>query len=66
MEQISASETKSHSAIQEIPCLLWKPSVHYRVHNSSPLGRILTHHQIKFIRNKMRLKLYETFPSVAV
>jgi len=27
-------EADSHSANQEISCLLWKPKFHYRVHNS--------------------------------
>jgi hypothetical protein len=29
--------TNSHSASQEIPCLLWKLKVHYSVQNSPPL-----------------------------
>jgi len=34
MEQSPSCETDSHSAGQEITCLLWKPKFHYRIHNS--------------------------------
>jgi len=26
------------SASQEIPCIVWNPTVHFRVHNSVPLS----------------------------
>jgi hypothetical protein len=41
MEQCSW-EANSHSASQEISCLLWKLKVHYRVHNSPLLAPILS------------------------
>jgi hypothetical protein len=36
-------EPCSHSDSQEVPFLLWKPEIHYRVHISSPQALILNH-----------------------
>jgi hypothetical protein len=37
MEQSPSSEANSHSASQEIPCILWNPKVLYPVNKSLPI-----------------------------
>jgi hypothetical protein len=41
MEQSPSLEANSYSASIEIPCILCKNNVHYRVHKISPLIPIL-------------------------
>jgi hypothetical protein len=42
MYQSSSWEADSHSASQQIRCLLWNPKFHYRVHKSTPLVPVLS------------------------
>jgi hypothetical protein len=37
MEQSPSWEANWFSASQDIPCILWKPKVHYRIHRYPPL-----------------------------
>jgi len=36
MEKNHSSEATSHSASQEMPCVLWNPNVRYRIQKSLP------------------------------
>jgi hypothetical protein len=41
MQQSPSWEADSHSASQEIHRLLLDPKIHYRVHNSPPVGPVM-------------------------
>ena len=42
MEQSPSWEANSFSASQKIPCILWKPKIHYRINNVRTVTRNAT------------------------
>jgi len=55
MEQSPPWEANTHSASQEIICLLWKPVFHCRVHKRAALVHIL--------REMLTISLYQQLKS---
>jgi len=54
IEQSPSREAKSHSASQEISCLLWKTNVHYHVHKSPQTWHIRHHKKQKIISMSLK------------
>jgi hypothetical protein len=65
MEQSPSWEAKSSSATQEIPCILWIPKAHYRIHNSPPPVSILNQIDPVYVPPSNLSKIYFNiiFPS---
>jgi len=67
MEQSPYWEANRHSTSQEIPCLLWKPEVHYRVHKIPSQDAILnpTHQVHNFPPHFHKFHSNVTIPSTS-
>jgi hypothetical protein len=65
MELSPSWEAASCAATQELPKIVWKPKVHYRVHKSSPLVPIRSHinqiHTTPFYISRIHLVLSITY-----
>jgi len=58
MENSPSWEANWFAASQEIPCILWNPKVHYRIHKCPPPVRILSQLDLVYNSTSYFLKIH--------